>query len=115
MNCGGYMGLYSVVIISHDELDHIESDSNFGKNLSRAIKGRRISDKRTTIVPAGGCGKSAEVVGKCFQGSDAQIVVIEGGTGWIANGDEKPSWSSLTWKMVKEVFSGIIPKRNKKN
>ncbi len=108
------MGMYSVVIISHDELDQIESDSKFGRNLSRAIKGRRISNKRTTIVPAGSCGNSAEVVGKCFNGSDIQLVIIEGGTGWIANGDEKPSWSSLTWKMVRGFFSEIIPKRNKK-
>lgn len=39
--------------------------------------------------------------------SDLQIIVIEGGTGWVAYGQQKPSWSQITKRMIRSCFAGV--------
>ncbi|MCF7843836.1 hypothetical protein K9M47_02985 [Candidatus Gracilibacteria bacterium] len=109
------MGITSVVLIHHDALDQIENDPNFGKNLSNAIASKRHSNERTATVSAGTSCNAAGVVGRDFDGSDTQFVVIESGIGWIAKGKEKPLWPQITKNMVTRAFSGLKRVRNKAN
>jgi hypothetical protein len=101
------MGMFSVVLIGHDGLNQIEHDKDFGKNLGEAINEKRNSPNKIVPIPAGNYGNPAAVISHCFHGSELQIIVIEGGTGWVANGREKPSWSKVTQEMIKQRFSGV--------
>ena len=101
------MGMFTVVLISHDGLDAIENDPNFGKNISAAINQRRYVGVETVSIPAGNYSNPAEVIGHSFHTSDPQFVVIEGGTGWIAYGQEKPSWSQITKGMIRRCCAGV--------
>lgn len=99
------MGMFSVVLISHDALDQIKKDPNFGKSLEKAIIERRRLDENNVTISSGNHCNSAKVIGGYFHGDDTKFFVIEGGNGWIVNDQKKPSWSSVTWDLVRRVFN----------
>ena len=101
------MGMGSVLLISHDGLDQIENDPDFGKNLAKAINDLRSSKEDTISFSSGNHCNPAQVIGHSFHLNDPQFIVIEGGTGWVANGQRKPKWSHITWEMVKHYFTGV--------
>lgn len=101
------MGMFSVVLIAHDGLHEIGEDKNFGKNLSTAIMQNQGLGDGMKSVHAGNHSNPVEIIGRCFHGDDMQVIVIEGGTGWVAKGQKKPNWSVVTSEMIKKLFSGI--------
>lgn len=101
------MGMFTVILIDHDGLHEIENDPNFGKNISAAINERRHVGIETVPIPAGNHHFSAHVIGHSFHTNDPQFIVFEGGTGWVAYGQEKPSWSQITKRMIRSCFAGV--------
>lgn len=100
------MGQFSVVLISHDGLDEIEKDTKFGEKLGNAINRKQHTEDNVSFS-SGNHANPATIIGDYFHGDYIRFVVIEGGTGWVADGQKKPSWSSVTWDMVKRKFGGV--------
>ena len=70
------MGLNTTVVVINDELDQIENDPNFGKNLVEAI--RELPTGRKNIdVRAGNCVNAASVVESHH--ADFDVLVKVGG------------------------------------
>lgn len=100
------MGNLTVVLIRHDSLHDIENDQDFGKKIAQAIHEKEGVGDRTVSIYSGTSSNAADIIGDYFHTHDTRFVVFEGGTGWVANGQKKPQWSSVTFEEVKRIFGG---------
>lgn len=100
------MGNLTIILFRHDCLHEIENDPDFGKKIAKAIHEKQYSGERTVSISSGSCSNAADVIGSYFHTHDTRFVVFEGGTGWVANGQKKPDWSSVTFDQVKKIFGG---------